>query len=386
MAQPATLEGALGSLSDVQRCAVRHQDGALLVLAGPGSGKTRILTTRIARLLHEAEDAPFRVLALTFTNRAADEMRGRIERMAPEAEHRLFIGTFHAFSADVLRQHGQHLGIKTDFRIYSTTEDRAEIGSLAIASEAGREAGLEAQHGSFLPLVDRAKAKLIPSKGVASRFRSAGRGAKFEAFYAAYDAALGKANALDFDSLVFNVYRLFVRFPALARRYRSVYRYCCIDEFQDTNLAQYETIKAMAGGELRNVFAVADDDQIIYQWNGADHRRLDEFREDFEAEIVQVPTNFRCPPEVVTCANRLIAHNLLRNPIKRPLVAERESTGSPSVVEVLSFGTAEDETQGIAEHIERHRGDALAQTAVLARVRRLLAPIGEGIILDSNHS
>lgn len=379
MAQPATLEEALRSLSDVQRCAVGHQDGALLVLAGPGSGKTRILTTRIARLLHDAPDEPFRVLALTFTNRAADEMRGRIERMAPEADRRLFIGTFHAFGAAVLRQHGQHLGIRTDFRIYSTTEDRAEIGNLAIRSEAGRGAGLEAQHASFLPLVDRAKSKLIPSKGIANRFRGAERGAKFEAFYAAYDAALSQANALDFNSLVFNVHRLFLRFPALARRYRSVYRYWCVDEFQDTNLAQYEAIRAMAGGEFCNVFAVADDDQIIYQWNGADHRRLDEFREEFEAKIVQVQTNFRCPSEVVTCANRLISHNLLRSPGKRPLIAERESSGGRSVVQLLSFGTAEDEVQGIAEHIEGHRADALAQTVVLARARRLLSPILEAL-------
>ena len=123
MAQPASLEDTLEGLSDVQRQAVRHDDGALLVLAGPGSGKTQVLATRIARLLHEAPDEPFRVLALTFTNRAADEMRERIERMAPEAEHRLSIGTFHAFSADVLRQYGQHLGIKTDFRIFSTNEE-----------------------------------------------------------------------------------------------------------------------------------------------------------------------------------------------------------------------------------------------------------------------
>ena len=180
MTQPASLEYALKSLSDVQRQAVRHDSGALLVLAGPGSGKTRVLTTHIARLLHEAPDEPFRVLALTFTNRAADEMRERIERMAPEAEQRLFIGTFHAFSAHVLRQNGQHLGIKTDFRIYSTDEDRNEIASQAIASEAGRAAGLEAQDAGFLRLVNRAKTKLIPSEGIAGKFLNAERGAKFE--------------------------------------------------------------------------------------------------------------------------------------------------------------------------------------------------------------
>ena len=379
MAQPASLDDALESLSDVQRQAVRHDNGALLVLAGPGSGKTRVLTTRIARLLHEAPDEPFRVLALTFTNRAADEMRQRIERMVPEAEHRLFIGTFHAFSANVLRQQGQHLGIKTDFRIYSAKEDRAEIASRAIASEAGHAAGLEAQHVNFLALVDRAKAKLIPCEGIAGKFPNAERGAKFEKFYAAYDAALKEANALDFNSLVYNACQLFVRFPALARRYRSAYRYWNVDEFQDTNLAQYELLKAMGGKNFRNVFAVADDDQIIYQWNGADYRRLDQFRADFDAKLLQIPTNFRCPPEVVTCANKLIACNLLRCAEKRPLIAYRDPSGVPSVFEVLPFLSDEDEAHGIAQHIADHRAGALDQTAVLARIRRLLDPIAAAL-------
>ena len=380
MPQPSSLEDALEILSDVQRQAVRHDDGPLLVLAGPGSGKTHVLTTRIARLLHKAPSEPFRVLALTFTNRAADEMRERIERMVPEAEHRVFVGTFHAFSADVLRQHGQHLGIKTDFRIYSTSEDRNEIASRAIASDAGRAAGLEPGHASFLALVDRAKAMLIPSEGIGTRFRNGERGAKFEAFYAAYDAALREANAFDFNSLVSNAHRLFVRFVPLARLYRSAYRYWCVDEFQDTDLAQYELMKTMAGESFRNVFAVADDDQIIYQWNGADYRRLDQFRADLGAALLQIPTNFRCPPEVVTSANNLIGCNLLRSAGKRPLIAGRDPTGAPSVIEVLSYPTDEDEARGIAQHIADHRADVLEQTAVLARGRRLLDPIAGALV------
>ena len=163
------------------------------------------------------------------------------------------------------------------------------------------------QHADFLALVDRAKAKLIPSEGIAARFKNAERGAKFEMFYAAYDVALREANALDFNSLVYNAHQLLVRFPALARRYRSAYRYWGVDEFQDTNLAQYEFLKAMAGENFRNLFAVADDDQIIYQWNGADYRRLDRFRADFDARAAPNPDEFRCPPEVVKCANKLIA-------------------------------------------------------------------------------
>lgn len=379
MAQPATLDEALESLSDVQREAVRWDDGALLVLAGPGSGKTRVLTSRIARILNESADEAFRVLALTFTNRAADEMRERIERMAPEAEDRLFIGTFHAFSADVLRQHGQHLGLKTDFRIYSTNDDRAEIARRAVASERGRAAGLAERDANFLALVDRAKAKLIPSAGIGTKFQNAERGARFEAFYSAYDEALAAANALDFNSLVFNAHQVFARFPALAARYRSAYRYWCVDEFQDTNAGQYELLKAMAGDGFGELFAVADDDQIIYQWNGADYRRLDQFRADFKADLLQIPTNYRCPAEVVACANKLIACNLLRSAGKKPLIAGRETVDPSSVIEVPNFPADTDEAAGISQHIAAHRQSALEKTVVLARARNLLGPISQNL-------
>ncbi|MGM0561694.1 MAG: ATP-dependent helicase [Pseudomonadota bacterium] len=377
MTQPSILDEALESLNDVQHEAAAWNDGALLVLAGPGSGKTRVLTTRIARILHESPDQTFRVMALTFTNRAADEMRERIQRMAPEAEDRLFIGTFHAFSADVLRQNGQHLGLKTDFRIYSTNDDRAEIARRAITSEKGREAGLTEHDANFLSLVDRAKAKLIPSDGVAVKFQNPDRGRKFEAFYAAYDEALAAANALDFNSLVFNAHQVFARFPALAARYRSAYRYWCVDEFQDTNAGQYELLKAMAGDDFRDLFAVADDDQIIYQWNGADYRRLDQFRADFSADLLQIPTNYRCPAEVVNCANKLIACNLLRSAGKKPLIAGRETADTSSVIEMLHYPTDSDEAEKIAEHIAEHRKDVLDQTVVLARARRVLGPVAE---------
>ena len=377
MAQPATLEEALESLSGIQRQAVSWNTGALLVLAGPGSGKTRVLTTRISRLLHESPDESFRIVALTFTNRAADEMRERIEQMTPEAEGRLFIGTFHAFSADILRQHGQHLGLKTDFRIYSTDDDRAEIARRAIASDRGQAAGLTRSDVNFLALVDRAKSQLIPSESVAEKFENAERGDKFEAFYSAYDAELAVANALDFNSLVYYAHQVFVRFPALAARYRSAYRHWCVDEFQDTNHAQYHLLKAMASNSFREVFAVADDDQIIYQWNGADYRRLDQFRADFVAELLQIPTNYRCPPEVVACANKLIACNLLRNAKKNPLIAGRVADAGSSIIEILKFPMDEDEAKGVAQHIADYRSEVLEQTVVLARVRRLLQPVAD---------
>ncbi len=383
MTQPAILNKTLASLSDVQQQIVSWNTGALLVLAAPGSGKTLVLTTRISRLLHESSDEAFRIVALTFTNRAADEMRERIKQMVPETEERLFVGTFHAFSAEILRQHGQHLGLKTDFRIYSTDEDRAEIARRAITSDRGQAAGLTESDANLLALVDRAKTQLVPSEGVAEKIKSIERGKKLEAFYAAYDAELAVANALDFNSLVYYAHQIFVRFPALARRYQSAYRHWCVDEFQDTNYAQYHLLKAMASDSFHEIFAVADDDQIIYQWNGADYRRLEQFREDFAADLLQIPTNFRCPPEVIACANKLITCNLLRSKEKKPLIAGRDAPAGSPVIEIRKFSTDEDEAKGVALHIANYCKNTLEQTVVLARVRRLLQPVADQLTAQS---
>lgn len=380
MTQPTELEMALKSLTDIQREASSWDNGALLTLAGPGSGKTRVLTTRIASLIDNSPKEHFRVLALTFTNRAADEMRERIEQMIPDAEDRLFVGTFHAFCTDILRQHGQHLGLKTDFRIYSTDDDRRDIGRRVIRSEEAQGAGLRNEHITrFLNLVSRAKSKLISPDGLVTKFPDWRFAEPLELFYQLYDAELLALNALDFDSLIYKANELFTLFPAIAKLYQRTFRYWCVDEFQDTNNAQYDLLRKIAVDGFTNIFAVADDDQIIYQWNGADYKRLDQFRSDFGANLIQIPTNFRCPSEVVTCANKLITHNLLRSADKEPLLSAREGESEESIIKVLAFSDNEAEAIGIATHIGMHRKDVLAQTAVLARARKLLQPVADAL-------
>ncbi len=380
MTQPTELEKALKSLTNIQREASSWNDGALLTLAGPGSGKTRVLTTRIASLIDNSPDEHFRVLALTFTNRAADEMRERIEQMIPDAEDRLFVGTFHAFCTDILRQHGQHLGLKTDFRIYSTDDDRRDIARRVIRSEEAQRVGLRNEHITrFLNLVSRAKSKLISPVGLVTKFPDWRFAEPLELFYQLYDAELLALNALDFDSLIYNANELFTRFPAIAKLYQRTFRYWCVDEFQDTNIAQYGLLRKIAVNGFTEIFAVADDDQIIYQWNGADYKRLDQFRLDFGASLIQIPTNFRCPSEVVTCANKLIAHNLLRSTDKKPLLSAREGETEVSIIKVLAFSDNEAEAKGIASHIATYRKDSFGQTAVLARTRKLLQPIADAL-------
>ena len=192
--------------------------------------------------------------------------------------------------------------------------------------------------------------------------------------YPAYEMELTRRNALDFNSLILRVYQLFTKFPVFAKHYRTIYPYICIDEFQDTNHAQYALIRALTQDQHKNIFVVADDDQIIYQWNGASHQRIVEFRKNYSAQVLQLPIVFRCPPEIVELANNLIQHNFLRTPDKEPLVAFRSSPGPDiDTVRLLpAFADFETEAAGVARDIKERHSAHLGSVVVLGRSRRLL--------------
>lgn len=363
------LETALAKLTEIQRQAVGWGEGAMLVLAGPGSGKTQVLTCRIARLLDEGRDQSFRVLALTFTNKAADEMKERVANFVPGLEERANIGTFHSFCGQVLRQHGIHLGIKPDFAIYSQDDDRK-----AVLEDALKRADMDADGMRYLGLIDRMKTLLIEPKDAVSRLTRAADAQAIAQAYEAYESELRRLNVLDFNSLIFEAFRLFSTFPAIAARYRRSYPYWLLDEFQDTNDGQYRLIRTMAGDDFKNVFAVADDDQIIYQWNGASFRQIQRFRADFQPELIQLPTNYRCPPAIVAAANRLVAYNVQRTETKKPLVAGKTDLKLPEQdhIQLRVFETDEIEAEKIAEEIAARGRDQWSQTTVLARTRASL--------------
>ncbi len=368
------LESSLQELTDIQRRAVEWDDGALLVLAGPGSGKTRVLTCRVARLLEASRDERFRILALTFTNKAAHEMTNRVTALVPGLEGRANIGTFHGFCADVLRQHGVHLGIKPNFAIYSRLADRQAVLEDALRREP-QLFGSDVRR--LLPLIDDLKTRMI-MPGQAEQCDTGWNGMppddadRVACAYRLYEDELRRANALDFNSLILETCRLF-DYPAMARHYQTVYRYWLIDEFQDTNGAQYELLLRMAGEHFREIFAVADDDQTIYEWNGANVRRIGSLVEDFHCDVVQLPTNFRCPPRIVEAANRLVVYNSRRVESKQPTKPSQEQPiANREQIQCRVFATDQDETAGIAEDIACLDVTARAQTAVLARNRALL--------------
>ena len=242
--------------------------GAMLVIAGPGSGKTRVLTSRIARILNDTPNENFRILGLTFTNAAADEMRKRINVSVPGNEQRIFIGTFHSFCSEVIRQHGAHIGINSNFSIYSHDSDLLEILILAIQKMNPNLRLTEKTLNNYLSSIQWLKSNLILPDRDETRFGKTESEIQLGQIYQEYEKLLVKKNVLDFNSLLLRTYELLSKFQFIAKHYRTVYEYVCIDEFQDTNLSQYEIVKLLSGKDSSNLFIVADDDQIIYQWNG----------------------------------------------------------------------------------------------------------------------
>lgn len=289
------------SLSDLQRQIVDFEDGPLLVVAGPGAGKTRVLTERV-RLLLEAPDANYRVLALTFTNKAAAEMQSRMTG-APRVRERSFIGTLHAFCMEVLANRGKPIGIGGLPNIFESFQDRREVLRDAVEAdpvlrpallESGDHRSVERRLSEWLQIISEFKSSLKTPDMVTKEFD--------QRLYEAYDAQLRSNDALDFDDLLLLTYRLFEENPAVSRFYRRQFRYICVDEAQDLNEAQYRVLCALCASEHTNIMMVGDPKQAIFTWNGADPKYLDLFVRDFGASKIELNENFRCSRSVVRAA------------------------------------------------------------------------------------
>ncbi len=367
------LETTLEKLSSTQRKAVDCGEGAALILAGPGAGKTLVLTARIARILDCTPNRNFRVLALTFTTKAADEMRARVQSMVPASADRTVIGTFHSFCAQILRQHGSHLGVKPDFGIYDQDEDRLELLRDALERAASQGVPVTADDTRWLKAIDQLRSSLVSPEKTARHFRNPKAGQRAARVYSIYEKALRKLNVMDFNGMILDACRLAHKMPSVAARIRRSYPYWLIDEFQDTTPAQYRLIRFIAGNDFKNVFVVADDDQIIYQWAGASYRQITAFRQHFSPELIQLVENHRCPPAIVQAANNLISHNSERTPNKAPLIPRLPNEGT--AITLRQFTTDEEESQTIASEIAGQGDSIWGQTAILGRTRAILEPI-----------
>lgn len=356
-----------------QKMAIEWNDGPVIVLAGPGSGKTAVLTERIKRILLNSQDQSFRVLALTFTNKAAAEMSARILDGNQENDHRLFIGTFHSFCSEVLRNHGTYVGINSNFEIYSSDDDVNDIISdlqLKYNEENGDTIPDNINVGKAIKYFE--KHLCISDGDLDVVMPKTAYAREYKWFYHKYIEYMLANNVLDFDMLILMTFRLFKENPGIAKIYARTYKYINIDEFQDTNYGQYMLIKCMCGAKNNNLFIVADDDQVIYGWNGASHKRITEFREDYNAELIQLNQNFRCPKEVILVANKLIAHNSSRTVSKKPLESMKVLPEENHVF-VNSFDDYIEEMAFVAGLTKKiHEENPDDSICVIARNNRLL--------------
>jgi DNA helicase-2/ATP-dependent DNA helicase PcrA len=331
-------------LNPAQREAVEHVHGPLLVLAGAGSGKTRVLTMRIAALIDRHGVPPERIFAVTFTNKAAGEMKQRIGRLLKRDPSGLWIGTFHSLSARLLRREAELLGFTRQFTIYDEDDQISLIRRL-----------MEQQGHSTKLFPPRVVQSLI--SGVKNRMvrpSELAAGATFDRLvqvaaevYSALGPALKAANAMDFDDLLLHPLTVFREHPDRLRTYQNRFRFILVDEFQDTNRAQYELIRML--GAHGNVCAVGDDDQSIYGWRGADVRNMQDFLKDFpEARLIRLEENYRSTQVVLDAANGVIAENSGR--IGKTLTTRRR--GGESVT-LVAAADERDEAEWVVRELQK---------------------------------
>lgn len=361
----------LTTLNEKQLEAVQWNEGPLLVLAGPGSGKTRVLTFRIVRLLNDTAGERFRILGVTFTNKAAGEMRTRLDGLLKSGKERALLTTFHSFAAEILRQHGHHIGLRPDFTILVEQADREAVATEAMKMLSEDVADTIPGAANALPVIDKMLAECSNPKELAEKLVGHKHKEFLTQLFNTYRAALIKGNHLDFASLIGLAVQLLEERQAIAKQFQRVYRYVCVDEFQDTNETQFRLLCALVPAERPNLFVVADDDQLIYQWNGANPKRLQELLNRYSMETVQLPENYRCPPAVIELANNLIIHNLDRSAGKERLRAHKVST-TDTHLRVFHFRDFRKEVEWVVDELKQTPLDDRNHCVVLGRSKKLL--------------
>ncbi len=354
----------LRGLNPPQREAVLTSDGPVLVLAGAGTGKTAALTARLAHLLYTRKAYPSEILSVTFTNKAAREMRERVGRLVGDAvEGMPWLGTFHAIGAKMLRRHAELVGLQANFTILDTDDQLRVLKQLIVAADLDEKRWPTRQ---LAGMIDGWKNRgMVPADldaGESEGFAN-GRG---QEFYRAYQARLAALNACDFGDLLLHMLTILKREPALLEQYQQRFRYIMVDEYQDTNTVQYLWLRLLAQAR-KNICCVGDDDQSIYSWRGAQVENILKFERDFPgAKIIRLEQNYRSTPHILAAASGVIANNSGR--LGKTLWTAEESGEK---VRVIGVWDGPEEARRVGEEIEsaQRQGTSLDKVAILVRAQ-----------------
>src|ERR1700712_2661072 len=346
------MQDYLSELNEPQRAAVLHKDGPIMIVAGAGSGKTKVLTTRIAHLMAQGVDS-FNILALTFTNKAAREMKERVERTLGNTDARnLYIGTFHSVFARILRTEAPRLGYPSNFTIYDTDDAKSVVKTVV------NELNLDDKHykaNTVYNRISQAKNSLVGPAAYATDYYIQQEDTRsnrpaIAQIYDAYAKRCFKNGAMDFDDLLIKMYELLKNFPEALSKYQRKFRYILIDEYQDTNPAQYEIIKLL-GAQHENVCVVGDDAQSIYSFRGATIQNILQFQKDYDdVKVVKLEQNYRSTQSILNVANEVIKNN--KGQIPKDLWTQNHEGEKIRLVRTM---TDNDEGKFVADTIQEQK-------------------------------
>lgn len=365
------------TLNKEQKEAVLATEGPVLVLAGAGSGKTRALTCRVAYLIEEKGVSPFNIMAITFTNKAAGEMKERVANLVGFGAEAVWVSTFHSSCVRILRRFADRLGYDNNFTIYDTDDSKVVMKNVCKKLNIDTK---QLKERTILSAISSAKNELIDVRKFRAENSGDYYGMKIANAYAEYQEALVKNNAMDFDDLLMNAVELFRNNPDVLDEYQKRFRYIMVDEYQDTNTAQFQFIRLLAAG-YRNLCVVGDDDQSIYKFRGANIRNILDFEQYYpEAKVIRLEQNYRSTQNILDAANAVIANNFGRK--SKSLWTDK---GEGKRIHFKMFDTALEEAQFIAFDVAsklRHGELDLGDCAVLYRTNAQSRLIEEGFVRE----
>ena len=365
------------TLNKEQKEAVLHTEGPLLLLAGAGSGKTRVLTHRVAYLIDEMGVNPWNILAITFTNKAAQEMRERVDQIAGFGADQVWVATFHATCMRILRRHIDRLGYDSNFTIYDTDDQKSVIKQVCKRLNIDTKMYKER---TLLSEISSTKDELVDVREFEVKSVGDYKKSVIAKVYREYQETLKKSNALDFDDIIVKTVELFKSCPEVLYNYQERFKYIMVDEYQDTNTAQFELIRRLADG-YRNLCVVGDDDQSIYKFRGANIRNILDYEKVYpDAKVIKLEQNYRSTQNILDAANAVIRNNRGRK--EKALWTEK---GAGSRVHFRQFDNAYEEAEYIADDIAdkvKNDGIAYADCAVLYRTNAQSRLLEERMVVE----